>query len=1106
MKTRKLAGMATVFFTLLLCMTAVIPAKAQSAGPGVDPDAVMLDDFENGSTSKWTARPGSRGEKVSFELMNAANGDLVRFGNYALKVNIDFTNAQENQTLTAQVSPGTSGAALQIPGNAAGGKRLGMWVYATPGVQGMWFRIATRPIGATSGTNPTDLAAAINWTGWKYVQCDLPKGHEFHPDGIRFLVLKGYPNYFANGYVILDNIRVTNKAFSEDLTPPAITGLTGNGTDLAGTFTTSRIDLSAPFNDSGSASSGINYNSIRMIVDGYTFKAGDAGFTVDQGANTVSLTGISLSNGKHNVIVHVEDNFGQIATRTGTFTIDASDGKTTAVTVASAPEAHVGSPFGIKINTNNSKDVKELELVIELNNIGSVDAVNGVTFATPAQNGSSYDFNPRNGYLTIRLKNDITANVVETLATINVNISKNSNPTDILRCSPVFARAVYADNSLSLFTLFSTFSRNVVAAYDFTVNKRIVGAPGEVLVTDLSGNPQSGATVYALNASMTDVVASAVTGADGIASGMNFTSAAHGVNIYAEKDGKYSYTRLIQTLNPLLTNAPTYIRAGATADPTTSKTITWMANPVLSAESSIMKLAKKAEGEDNFREFAGTTKIIEYNALASSGVAKGSSVTVNNLEPGVTYIYKVGDGTTWSETREFTTATVTNKFSFSAFGDLQATSNATMSRFIAAAETIEGMTQKPLFSLNVGDIVDTDDRSDYYSYYGYLFNQRPGFANIDMISAYGNHEYMGNIDADNVKFVNGHHKVEPSANYDAKLVGTGSYAVEYGNMLVIGLDWEHRGGASATTILREQAKWMEDILSKTDKTWKIVTMHYPVYPSESTPGSQAILAPVFDKYNVQLMFCGHGHTFERVQVYQGNYLVPPTDKRTFAPVIGGTLYFQLGDMTRTTANGRWVHCDVDGKKMTVTVRDADNNIVDNESFTLYASAVGKYPVEFSTIDSNGTIKATVDDTEITTGEQVEEGKDVVFKAISNDGYKIKEWKLNNAVVNGTDSIFTLSNLAAEATVTVEFVIDGVGVEDLTILNPGVYPNPFHDVLHITSADNCTVRITNVAGVVVHDQKITGSDEIIYLEQLLPGAYILYMERDGQTKKVIVMKK
>lgn len=1106
MKTKQLHKIKVAALLFLLSLSGMITATAQTTGTGVDPNAVMMDDFESGSTSKWTARPGTRGEKMTFDLMNASNGDLVRFGNHALKVNIDFTNAQANQTLTAQISPGTTGEALQIPGNASGGKKLGMWVYATPGVQGMWMRVSTRPIGSSSGVTNSDLASSINWTGWKYVQCDLPSGHEFHPDGIRFLVLKSNVNYYVNGYVIIDNIRVTNQSFKEDLYPPVISSLTGNGQSLTGTYTTSILNLAAAFNETGTPASGINYNSIYMSVDGYLFKAGDPGFNIDQQNNTVALSGMNLSNGAHNVTVNVEDLFGHVTTKTGAFTVDASDGKTTTVTTSYPEDVKVGNPYKIKINTNKPEDVKELNIVLSLNNIGSVKETGGVEFSASAQAGSSYSFNPRNGQLTINLKNDHTAIQTEALATINVEISKYSNPTDILICSPVSAKAVYADNSFSLFSLFKTFEKNVKSDFDYTVLKRVVGAPGEVLVSNPDGTPIPGATVYVLNEAKTEVLTSAITGADGIAKNMPFTNTAQSVNLYAEKDNKFSYTRLVRTLNPLYTSTPEAIRAGTTNDPRTSKTITWVSNPVTTLEPAILKLAKKADGEGAFAEITGKTKILEYNALASNGIAKGNAVTLANLEPETTYIYQVGDGTNWSATQEFTTTSDSKKLSFSAFGDLQATSDAEMSRFIAAAKTIEQMPEKPWFNLNVGDIVDTDDRQDYYSYYRYLFNERPGFANIDMVAAYGNHEYMGNPDADNIKFLNGHHTVEPSAKYNAEIVGTGTYASEYGNMLVIALDWAHKGNASVNEILTEQAKWLEEILSKTDKTWKVVTTHYPIYPYESTPGTQAIFGPIFDKYNVQLLLCGHGHTYERVQVYKGSNVVPPGDKRTFTPGIGGTMYFQLGDMTRSTANGRWIHCAIDGKEMKVTSRDAYENIVANECFTLYASAMNNYSITFRTINANGSIAASVDGKEITNGKEVMEGKSVLFKAIPNEGYKIKEWKVNNKVIEGHEANeFTLNDLDEASDVTVEFDA-ATGTEESLEDRLKVYPNPFADMLTISGADGCSLRIVDVAGAVILNKEISASHEQINLNHLTPGVYFCHIQKEKQVKVVKVVKR
>jgi hypothetical protein len=1046
MKTNKLSQTANVFLALLFCVLGIIAVKAQPlTGTGVDPNAQLLMDFENGSIAGWLAGNAGRGEVTSVELMDAEQGDPVRFGRYAIKFNCDFTKAQTEQTLGAYFAPPVGSFVIPAApnGTAPNNRKIGMWIYISPEIRGnLWFRMQlfNPPGAAPSGASVVSVFGNepsygnLAWDGWKYHTFDFPDNAANKELGPPASVSVSYAMFrimmeltrnpadgskLTKGYFIIDNVRVTTTA--EDMTPPVITSLTGNGTNLTGTYNTSAINLSAGFNDNHANSSGLNYSSIQMFVDGLSFKSGDSGFSVDEETNTVSLTGMSLSNGTHNVTVHVEDNFGHITTKTGAFIVNASDGPTTIVSLDPDAEAYVGNTFEMKINTDNPKDVKELELVIELNNVCSIEETGGVVFAESAQ-GSDYDFNSRLGILRINLKNDINADAVETLATIKVNIPKNTLPNDVVRCSPVTAKAVFADNSVSLFTLFNAFTKDILAAYDVLATKRIVGMPGEVLVTDKNGNPQSVVTVYVLNEAMTTVITQAVTGADGIASAMNFTDTQQSIYIYAEKDLNYSHTRLIRTLPPLLTPSPTYVRSGTTVDPTSSKTFTWMSNPVTSAEPALIKFAKKSDGEGNFQQYDGTVKMLEFNGIASLGVTKGSAVTVEGLEPGTTYIYQVGDGTTWSPTREFITTTTTDKFSFGAFGDLQATGTGGMNRWIAAAQTMESMTERPFFSLNVGDINDNDDRFDYHSYYGYLFNQRPIYANIDMISSYGNHEYMGSATAENNNFMFGHPTIVPSPSYNSQLLGY-SYAVEYGNMIVISLDWEARGPASDNATMTEQARWMDEILTANpDKVWKIVTLHYPIFPNASTSGSQAIYGPIFDKHNVQLVFCGHGHTYERVQAKNGS-VTSGSNRRTFQPVTdNGTLHIQLGDMTSTGDQARWLLCEVDDGKMTVTSRDANNNVVPAECFTLFASS--KY----------------------------------------------------------------------------------TSIENAPALNPKIYPNPFEDVLYISGAENSTLRVMNILGTVVNIQKITGTNEIICLKQLSAGMYFFCIEKDGLTKTIKVVKK
>ena len=1111
MKTMKLTQKAILFLVFLLCGSGMITSNAQpTSGPGIDPNALLLMDFENGDVSGWTKNTINRGEKVSVELMDAQKGDPVRFGRYAVKLNWDLTAAESNTTLSCLYSP--PGNAFVIP-SGPNPRKIGMWIYASPECQGnIWFRLQLfSPPGSTPGAGATVVSvfggeiSYSYWTGWKYHEFDFPAGGANKALGPPSATTPSYGmvrllqtssgtggKQLTKGYFIIDNIRVTTK--TEDTTKPTISSLTGNATSLTGaTFTTGQVNFSTAYSD---GNSGIKAESASFTVNGVLYKTGDVGFTSD--ATTATLTGLTLRNGSHTVVSYVEDKFGNIQTSSATFMVNDPNVVATSITLVPDAKAHVGNVYEMKINTNKSQDIKQLNITLELNQYASIDATNGVVFAGSVTEGT-YNYNSTNSHLTINLKNDNTANAVETLATIKVNISKNTHPDDVIRFTPIAANATYGDDTSGAFSFFTAFSKPVLATYNLTALKRIVGVPGEVLITDLTGSPVVGATVYA------DAV-SGITGADGIAS-FDFTASAQAVNMYAGNAGNYSYTYIVRTLAPRLASTPSAIRSGTTVDPSTSKTIVWMANPATAANPSIMKLAKKSAGEGSFVEHNGITRILEFDAVASGGAAKGSKVTVTDLEPGTNYIYQVGDGTNWSAIREFTTTTNTSKFSFSAYGDLQATGPLDMNHWIAAAETLEAMDQKPFFSLNVGDIVDNDSRWDYHSHYSSLFDQRTSFANIDMTAGYGNHEYMGTENAKIIKFLNGHQSLTPSSNYNIDAVGDGSYASVYGNMIVIGLDWESKGGGY--TVLQrqtEQVKWIDEVLTaNADKTWKVITLHYEIPNTSFTPTSMATLGPILDKHNVQIAFCGHGHTFRRVQV-KNNIWTPAAYTRTATPVVGaGTMHWQLGGMRPSDGNSqRWVLGEVDGNTIKFTVRNGSNAIVENECFTL-TTLIEEYPVTFNPVNGNGTLTAKLDGTTITSGTQVQKGKSVVFTAFPNIGYSVKEWKLNGVAVDNTDITYTLSSLAGISSVTVEFEVS-TGLENSFAANIRISPNPFTDAVSIAGAENSILRVKDIAGAIAYRQKISANNEVVNLVSLSPGIYFFHIEKDKQVKVIKIVKK
>jgi predicted phosphodiesterase len=74
---------------------------------------------------------------------------------------------------------------------------------------------------------------------------------------------------------------------------------------------------------------------------------------------------------------------------------------------------------------------------------------------------------------------------------------------------------------------------------------------------------------------------------------------------------------------------------------------------------------------------------------------------------------------------------------------------------------------------------------------------------------------------------------------------------------------------------KDQQRWLEEELSKSTSKWKIPFFHHPLYSSGATHGSEVdlrtIVEPLFIKYNVNVVFAGHEHFYERIKPQKGIY-------------------------------------------------------------------------------------------------------------------------------------------------------------------------------------------------------------------------------------------
>ena len=66
--------------------------------------------------------------------------------------------------------------------------------------------------------------------------------------------------------------------------------------------------------------------------------------------------------------------------------------------------------------------------------------------------------------------------------------------------------------------------------------------------------------------------------------------------------------------------------------------------------------------------------------------------------------------------------------------------------------------------------------------------------------------------------------------------------------------------------LEKQVAWLDSLLSLTEKSWTIVSMHEPIYSTGKNRDNKELretLLPILDKHHVDLVLQGHDHAYGR---------------------------------------------------------------------------------------------------------------------------------------------------------------------------------------------------------------------------------------------------
>jgi len=339
----------------------------------------------------------------------------------------------------------------------------------------------------------------------------------------------------------------------------------------------------------------------------------------------------------------------------------------------------------------------------------------------------------------------------------------------------------------------------------------------------------------------------------------------------------------------------------------------------------------------------GMTVLWETNRPAASVVEFGESasfsgkvekkepvriheVRLSGLKPESTYFYRVlsydanGDLVA-SDTLSFQTAVQEGTaFAFAVVGD----SRTYPERWRRIAEQV--WRERPNFVVHVGDVVTNGEIKQQWKR-EFLDPAAVLMSRVPLFVAIGNHER-------NAHWFYDYMSNPAPENY---------YTFRYGNAEFIIVDSNDREGLKPGG---KQYRWLERALAGSKATWKFVFHHHPPYSSDSNDygdtfrGSSTrgdvrmrVLVPLYEKYEVDIVWVGHIHTYERTwPIWQNR--VDPARGVIYIQTGGGGAELEDFAPTRSWFTAKllrnWQYCVVliQGKTLTMMAYDIDGRLYD----------------------------------------------------------------------------------------------------------------------------------------------------------------------------------
>lgn len=360
--------------------------------------------------------------------------------------------------------------------------------------------------------------------------------------------------------------------------------------------------------------------------------------------------------------------------------------------------------------------------------------------------------------------------------------------------------------------------------------------------------------------------------------------------------------------------APRYTRyQWPDTDPSRSAAFLW--NTDVDTMASLIQIGEADGFPDNAEQVEGYSFLFGGGEVGEGPYRVHEVRLCGTMTPNTTYSYRVGGEGAWSETFTFTTPGEPGSFdtfTVAIAGDSRG-AYTTWEQIITKMDSYD-----PDFIMFSGDMVELGGSQSEWELWlaacGDVIARRP------FLAAHGNHEFL-------------------AQNYFAQFAFPNNeewYTIEYGNLLLMSLNDTVQ---DANEVTSEQPQWLQEVLSGSEATWKFAMHHQPAYSTCTRHGSDLEVrkswVPVWEQYNVDAVFAGHNHIYERSVPIRAD----AEDSRGVTYVVtggaGAPLYTESeSDWFGNVANPieHYIIADVGPDAVSFVVRDLDDNVID--SFTL----------------------------------------------------------------------------------------------------------------------------------------------------------------------------